>query len=162
MLLPNNSASTAPCTSRRMCCPTHCPSHCAPCQPLLRASRSSTARGSSPTTVQRDWYVIAEQPAPAPHLARPEGWAALHTPINKRRSVPVLLQVCLAYLSWSLSDQYESIRKRLARATDTEHSNQHIRVRAARPSGRARCGAGAGCSAIKYRGTSPTRKRPPP
>ena len=25
----------------------------------------------------RDWYVIAEQPAPAPHLARPEGRAAL-------------------------------------------------------------------------------------
>jgi len=31
------SASTAPCTSRRMCCPTHCASYCAPCQPLLRA-----------------------------------------------------------------------------------------------------------------------------
>ena len=28
--------------------------------------------------------------------------------------------------------------------------NQHICVRAARPSGRARCGAGAGCSAIRY------------
>jgi len=27
--------------------------------------------------VQRDWYFIAEQPAPAPHLARPEGRAAL-------------------------------------------------------------------------------------
>ena len=26
---------------------------------------------------QRDWYFIAEQPAPAPHLARPEGRAAL-------------------------------------------------------------------------------------
>ena len=24
------SASTAPCKSRRMCCPTHCASHCAP------------------------------------------------------------------------------------------------------------------------------------
>ena len=31
------SASTAPCTSRRTCCPTHCASYCAPCQPLLRA-----------------------------------------------------------------------------------------------------------------------------
>jgi len=31
------SASTAPCTSRRMCCSTDCASHCAPCQPLLRA-----------------------------------------------------------------------------------------------------------------------------
>ena len=31
------SASTAPCTSRRICCPTHCASQCAPCQPLLRA-----------------------------------------------------------------------------------------------------------------------------
>jgi len=31
------SASTAPCTSRRMCCPTHCASYCAPCQPHLRA-----------------------------------------------------------------------------------------------------------------------------
>jgi len=25
----------------------------------------------------RDWYVIAEEPAPAPHLAHPEGCAAL-------------------------------------------------------------------------------------
>ena len=31
------SASTAPCTSRRMCCPTLCASYYAPCQPLLRA-----------------------------------------------------------------------------------------------------------------------------
>ena len=31
------TASTAPNTSKRMCCPTHCASHCAPCQPLLRA-----------------------------------------------------------------------------------------------------------------------------
>ena len=31
------SASTAPCTSRRMCCPTHCARYCAPCQPLVRA-----------------------------------------------------------------------------------------------------------------------------
>ena len=30
-------ASTAPCSSRRMCCPTHCASYCAPFQPLLRA-----------------------------------------------------------------------------------------------------------------------------
>jgi hypothetical protein len=26
---------------------------------------------------QRDWYFIADQPAPAPHLARPAGRAAL-------------------------------------------------------------------------------------
>ena len=26
------SASTAPCTSRRACCPTHCAGDCAPCQ----------------------------------------------------------------------------------------------------------------------------------
>ena len=26
---------------------------------------------------QRDWYFIAEQPAPAPHLAHPEGRSAL-------------------------------------------------------------------------------------
>ena len=31
------SASTAPCTSRRMCCPTYCASNCAPCRSLLRA-----------------------------------------------------------------------------------------------------------------------------
>ena len=44
----------------------------------------------------------------------------------------------------------EYIREKLARAADTEHSNWRICVRAARPSRRARCGAGAGCSAIKY------------
>ena len=31
------SASTARYKSRRMCCPTHCASNCAPCQPCLRA-----------------------------------------------------------------------------------------------------------------------------
>ena len=31
------SASTAPCTARRICCPTHCASYCAPRQPLVRA-----------------------------------------------------------------------------------------------------------------------------
>ena len=31
------SASTAPCTSRRMCCLTHCASYCASCPPLSRA-----------------------------------------------------------------------------------------------------------------------------
>ena len=34
-----------------------------------------------------------------------------------------------------------------ARAAGTEHSNWHICVRAARPLGRERCGAGTGCSA---------------
>ena len=29
------------------------------------------------TKRQKDWYFIAEQPAPAPHLAHPEGCAAL-------------------------------------------------------------------------------------
>ena len=33
----STSASTASCTFRRMCCPTHCASYCASCQPLLRA-----------------------------------------------------------------------------------------------------------------------------
>jgi len=36
-------ASTAPCTSRWTCCPTHCASYCAPCQPLLRAFSGTSA-----------------------------------------------------------------------------------------------------------------------
>jgi len=43
------SASTAPRTSRRMCCPTHCASYCAPCQPLLRAF-SGWIRSPPPTS----------------------------------------------------------------------------------------------------------------
>ena len=31
-----SGASTASCTSNGMCCPTHCVSDCAPCQPLSR------------------------------------------------------------------------------------------------------------------------------
>ena len=27
--------------------------------------------------IERDWYLIGEQPAPAPHLAHPEGCASL-------------------------------------------------------------------------------------
>ena len=47
-----------------------------PCGP--RASRSLASRSRSPPDrSQRDWYFIAEQPAPAPHLARAEGRDAL-------------------------------------------------------------------------------------
>ena len=43
-----------------------------------------------------------------------------------------------------------------------EHINWHICVRAARPSVRARCGAGAGCSAIKYQSLSEPLQTPNP
>ena len=43
------NASTAPCTSRRMCCLMHCASYCALCQPLLRAC-SGWVRSPPPTT----------------------------------------------------------------------------------------------------------------
>jgi len=33
--------------------------------------------GGALAGIQRDWYFFAEQPAPAPHLARPEARAAL-------------------------------------------------------------------------------------
>ena len=46
--------------------------------------------------------------------------------------------------------EIESIHNKLARAADTGHSKSHICARAARPSGCAGCGAGAGCSAIRY------------
>ena len=42
------SASTAPCTSRRMCCPMHCASYCVPCQQLLPAF-SGWIRSPPPT-----------------------------------------------------------------------------------------------------------------
>ena len=93
------SASTAPCTPRRMCCPMHCASYCAPRKPLLRAysgwirSPPPTAHSKPPLRYSKlqnpncsrrkvcflyqDWYFIADQPAPAPHLAHPEGCAAL-------------------------------------------------------------------------------------
>ena len=34
---PTTGTSTAPCTPRRTCCPTHCATYCDPCQTLLRA-----------------------------------------------------------------------------------------------------------------------------
>jgi hypothetical protein len=36
------SARTAPCTSRRMCCPTHCASYCADLASILRMDSTST------------------------------------------------------------------------------------------------------------------------
>jgi len=39
--------------------------------PLVSGSHFTRFRG------ERDWYFIAEQPAPAPHLAHPEACAAL-------------------------------------------------------------------------------------
>jgi len=50
------SASTAPCTSSRMCCPTHCDSYFAPCQPLLRAF-SEWIRSPPPTYAVHVLYV---------------------------------------------------------------------------------------------------------
>ena len=40
-------------------------------------NRSVGHEGLGEVSAQRDWYLIAEQPAPAPHLAHPEGCAAL-------------------------------------------------------------------------------------
>ena len=45
------SASTAPCPSRRMCCPAHCAGYCSPCQPLLRAF-SGWTRSPPPPVIE--------------------------------------------------------------------------------------------------------------
>ena len=50
---------------------------------------------------QRDWYFIAEQPAPAPHLARPEGRAAL-TPHWTRKAVAEHAVTATGYRGTSL------------------------------------------------------------
>ena len=52
----------------------------------------------------------------------------------------------------ALRDNLSRVASRagLGRDFGAHMRNQHICVRAARPSGRARCGAGAGCSAIKH------------
>ena len=44
---------------------------------MLRTDRVDWAEVYQCCRVERDWCLIAEQPAPAPHLARPEGRAAL-------------------------------------------------------------------------------------
>ena len=44
---------------------------------VARAMRPQAFSSSDPSTLQRDLYFIAEQPAPAPHLAHTEGRAAL-------------------------------------------------------------------------------------
>ena len=55
--------------------PSPCPTLPCPTQPFRASSDFHFPKRSHPT--QRDWYFIAEQPAPAPHLAHPEGCAAL-------------------------------------------------------------------------------------
>ena len=60
------SASTAPCTSRRTCCPTHCAGDCAPCQQfsdgfnlhLLQPGVNST--GYMPGSSEQRRLVLAE------------------------------------------------------------------------------------------------------
>jgi len=44
----------------------------------LPYTRALKALGSSGHNALETWYFIAEQTAPAPHLAHPEGYAALH------------------------------------------------------------------------------------
>jgi len=59
------SASTAPCTSRMMCCPPHCASNGAPCQPLLPAFsggiRSPPPTWSRPLLIQACKYQIHQR-----------------------------------------------------------------------------------------------------
>ena len=48
----------------------------------------------------RDWYFIAEQPAPAPHLARPEGRVATsHAPKNMLSCLVMRLKAAQGYLA---------------------------------------------------------------
>ena len=64
------SASTAPCTSRRMCCLTHCARYCAPCQPLLRAF-SRWIRSPPPTPGSKAYPAAAPRSStPAPRAPR--------------------------------------------------------------------------------------------
>ena len=56
------SASTEPCTSRRMCCLTHCSSNCAACQPLLRAL-SGRIPSPRPTPPLKTLWRSAEEKA---------------------------------------------------------------------------------------------------
>ena len=117
----------------------------------------------------RDWYLIAEQPAPAPHLAHPTGCAALcivlvTVPRVSRscQHFPFGLDLHLLRLEprfgsqgraaapdaskegrrWRSNPSGKCSQERLTRGTVTSTMR-----RAAHPSG---C-AGAGCSAIKYR-----------
>jgi len=91
--------ASLPSLSALLVSPLGLPSWSAP--PWSRAANGSNAKPMAPTSAEssdgacpqedtphapallrlrspvRDWYFIAEQPAPAPHLARPEGRAAL-------------------------------------------------------------------------------------
>ena len=60
------SASTASCTSRRMCSPAHCASCCAPCQPLLRAF-SGWIRSPPPTSCRTLPGLFKAPPWPFSH-----------------------------------------------------------------------------------------------
>ena len=44
---------------------------------MTEAIACGTAVEWAASSAESDWYLIAEQPAPAPHLARPDGCAAL-------------------------------------------------------------------------------------
>jgi hypothetical protein len=56
----------------------HQTSRCTPDQCHFSPHHSLVSREAFPDKLtERGWYFIAEQPAPAPHLARPEGCAAL-------------------------------------------------------------------------------------
>jgi len=60
--------STAPRTSRKMCCPTHCASYRAPCQPLLRAFQYLVDEGDG--RVLAKLFVDGERVERRAHLRR--------------------------------------------------------------------------------------------
>ena len=77
------STSTALCTSITMCCPTHCASYCAPCQPLLR-SISGWIRFPPPTPFLF-FFILSPPPLPSllytggPDVIRKEAWSFYRT-----------------------------------------------------------------------------------
>ena len=71
---------------------------------------------------QRDWYVIAEQPAPAPHLAHPEGCAALRIVLV---TVPRVSRSCEHFVGVGTASRSRSGAKRSAPEKRTAEWRAH-------------------------------------
>ena len=96
--------------SRRCSRDTYAESYITKYASIRRKQTTLTQATSAATSLERDWYFIAEHPAPAPHLAHPEGCAALR--INL--SYPAYTVQCAAFvIGAKLSFEEERWRKNL-------------------------------------------------
>ena len=110
------SASTAPCTSTRMCCNTHCARYCALCQPLLRSFSGLVKNCSSEVEIECRGRPLHPLPRQVTH----ENFVRTNVCDEHSGSTKITSHLFLEYCRrWRSNPSGKSSQERLTRSTVT-------------------------------------------